>query len=234
MNPKFSKILWGLLVFYIVGLTCSIAGMEAGAALITLATIFGQLKWGGLVKKLGPDHFLWGFWLIVILGAVILPNFTFDVRQKIAGSPRSVLTLYAVSAALLVFRPYWKRLLEILFAAASIVSVYGIIQFFTGADIFHSKPYRQLIDAGGMELFRVKGFYTNTMTYSYLFGIIFCLFFAFVIFRPQDRLTWWWRAGLALVTVSLVMTFTRGLWIAMTLAVLVMTALVMPTTSRWH
>lgn len=224
MNPKFSKILWGLLVFYIVGLTCSIAGMEAGAALLTLAIIFGQLKWGGLVKKLGPDYFLWGFWLIVILGAVILPNFSSEVRREIAGSPRSILTLYAVSAALLVFRPYWQRLLEILFGAASIVSIYGIIQFFTGIDIFHSKPYRQVISAG-IELFRVKGFYTNTMTYSYLFGMIFCLFFAFVVFRPRDRFVWYWRAGLALVGISLVMTFTRGVWIGLILSVVVMTSL---------
>lgn len=225
MNPKFSKILWGLLVFYIVSLTCSIAGMEAGASLFTLAIIFGQFKWGGLVKKLGPDYFLWGFWLIVILGAVLLPDFSFDVRKEIAGSPRSVLTLYAASASLLIFRPYWDQILKILFGATSIVSIYGIIQFFTGLDMLHSKPYRELISPG-VELFRTKGFYTNTMTYSYLFGMIFCLFFAFVLFQPRERYIWLWRAGLALVGISLVMTFTRGLWIALILAVLSMTALV--------
>lgn len=221
MNAKYLRVLWIALVFYAIALTCSIAGMEVGAVLLTLTILFGQMKWGGLVKKLGPDIFLWGFWLVVILGAIFLPDYSFDVRKKIAGAPRSILTLYALSGALILFRDRLETLLKIIFVACAIISLYGILQFFTGLDIVHSKPYRQVIEKGS-SFFRVKAFYTNTMTYSYLFGMLFCLYFAYLIFKPRGSREWWWRVGLGILGLSLVMTFTRGLWIALALAIVVM------------
>lgn len=225
MNETFRKIIWVLLALYIIGLTCSIALMEMASALLSVMIIFGHFKWGSLFKKLGPDYFLIGFWFVALLGAIFLPDFTPAVRKEIAISPRSVLTVYVLSATLLLFRPRWELILKILFTCATVIAIYGIVQFFTGADILHSKPYTQYADSA-QQYFRIKAFFTNTMTYSYLFGMIFCLFFGYIIMKPQTSSRWLWYLALAIVGSSLLMTFTRGLWIALLIAIVVMTAVI--------
>ena len=232
-NPKLHKWIFGLMCFYGLALTCSTAGMELGAALLTLTFVAVVTRLKIQRKSLKDlrfqgDIFLCGFFASILLGAFFIPDLSFDDRKEIIRSSRFALTLYALISAfqILFVSKKAEAFLKFLIVCVGLVSVYGAIQFFTGVDLLRSAPYEMTIFGDpNIPLFRVKGFYTNTMTYSYLIGMLFCLATALAWLQGLSfstsakgpaRLRRYLPAAIAVVALlSLFMTFTRGLWIAL-------------------
>ncbi len=235
-NHKLAKWVWMVLCLYVVALTCSIAGMELGAALLTLTAVFVVVS--RLIRKeslkflrFQGDFLLWGFIFFIVLGAALIPDLSIFERREIIRSSRLILTLYALLIAFWVLRVNATEkitlFLKTLFSAMIMVASYGIVQFFTGIDILRKAQYTDLIFSDrSVALFRVKSFYTNTMSYSYIFGMLFCVLVAFWYLKGiKFKNEWVLRIAVPIVLTSLFLTFTRGLWIGLIAALLVMSAL---------
>lgn len=257
MKEKCVTALPWILYFYVVALTCSVAGMEIGAALLTLLVLtlafiaFFDRKstTTNFLKDLKFDGSwaLWGFILMVWAGAIFIEGLSGNDQKEIIRASRFVFTLYALLIGLQILvtkgisgkqtssfktteetQKAIVKLIKALVVAAGIVAVYGVIQFFTGADILRKAPYTMTIfDNPNIPLYRVKAFYTNTMSYSYIFGMLSALFLSFWYFGAiQFKKRWLMPLVAAVVTLTVFMTFTRGVWIALIVALIVMAFLI--------
>lgn len=236
-NLKLAKWYWGVFYLYIVALTCSTAGMELGGALLSLtfiAVIGLKIFRKESLKPLRfqGDYLLWGFVFFILFGALFIEGLNSHERIEILRSSRFILTLYALVIGLWVLKlntpQRLETLMKLLFSCMLVVSTYGIVQFFTGLDLLRKTPYEMTIFSdGSVLLWRVKAFFTNTMTYSYIFGMFFCLLAAFWYFKSvKFKKPFVFHAAVFLVLLSLFMTFTRGLWISLIAALLLMAALI--------
>ncbi|MEZ4871816.1 MAG: O-antigen ligase family protein [Bdellovibrionales bacterium] len=211
---------------YMFALTCSIAGMEAFSWLSALLFL---LAWGAsrLEKKplntfrINGDLFLWLFWCVALLGALFGPTKSFEVKKFIVADLRWILLIYAFS---FIWAQRWDRFKSIiptLFFFAGLVAIYAIVQVPTGLEL--AREVGNPKNAVG-EYWRSHGFFYSTMTYSYSFGMIFCLMLALWIYKVFDGLVGKYLLPITtvLIGISLVLSFTRGLWLALAAAVFAM------------
>ncbi|MFK8137270.1 MAG: O-antigen ligase family protein [Bdellovibrionales bacterium] len=102
------------------------------------------------------------------------------------------------------------------------ISTFGIVQGFTGIYL-HSWNWITIAPGG---FYRVKGFFSNTMTYSYTFAILLCFLLGFFIYAKKDWKKYLMGATILSILGSLVLTYTRGMWGAVLMTLLIMLALV--------
>lgn len=242
------KILVLMLSFF---LPVSIAGMELFGWLTTLVALllFGlrplllKLKSGGDPKtrahrvhgvlggmreiSVGPDGALWGLWLIATLGVYVNGNSETDSLYVI-GNFRWIVLLYGYSLAWksLLLKPSFNfvtRFIWVLTPVLLIVSLYGILQSFTGIDLI--RPGREVhsLHLAGIQIFRASGFFNNPMTYAHLFVMWFCVILSliFVADLPRKQKNWL-RLVAVVVGLGLFLSLIRGVWISGTVSVMVM------------
>ena len=217
----FDWILKSTLALYLVSLPVSIAGMEFSSWLLFLVFLIFSICYYLKEKKnpwikLGPDWAIWGFWLVVILGAFILKSVPSENTLEVIGDCRWVLLLYSASAILYRYYDLLPKYLPAFLVLILLLSLFSIYQAFTGVDPLRDAPYLEMFTAkDSLTIWRAKGFFSNTMTYSYSLGIVFFLLFSLVlmnVLKPSLKI-------LAIVTtsllgVSLILTLTRGLWLS--------------------
>ena len=237
LSQHYQKFFFGCLCFYAIALTTSIAGMELLGSLMMALVLYLAVS-GFFIKshrlalpRFCGDTGLWLFVFFAALGAMGAQHLDLADKLDVVRSARFAILIYA-----LIFAISWqmekdlekiKKILRLLFVFMLIVGVYGIVQFFTGIDIFRSRPYElKIFEARpDIHLYRVKGFFTNTMSFSYAFGMLFCLLLSLAFFNTGLwRRKWLKWFSVAVVLLSLGMTFTRGLWITLLVALSVMTA----------
>lgn len=117
-----------------------------------------------------------------------------------------------------------KFLLPVI-AIAALISVYSISQYWTGADWLRGarSPLLLIEESRGTEALRYRpyGLFKMTLTYacSYaMFGLIpFCLAFYY-----RGRKFWLLQAASLVIFLSVFMTFSRGVWISLSVALLVL------------
>jgi O-antigen ligase len=118
-----------------------------------------------------------------------------------------------------------EKIFKSLFIVSTLVGIYTLIQVFTGIDIFRPGPYMEIIP-GEIVFWRAKGFFRNTMTYSYSIGMLFCFLVPFYFWVIRKTTSGWklhlWNLTIIIIGSSLLFTFTRGLWISLSLALTVM------------
>jgi O-antigen ligase len=182
--------------------------------------------------SVGPDRALWGLWLVSALGVYANGNSETDATYVI-GNFRWIILLYGYSLAwksLLANTPDSQKLnslfilfLRVLTPVLLIVSLYGILQSFTGIDLI--RPGREVhsLQLAGIQIFRTSGFFNNPMTYAHLFVMWFCallgLIFVGELSRHQKN---WLKLVAAVVGLGLFLSLIRGVWISGTVSVFIM------------
>lgn len=228
------KILFSLTVLFCVSLVSSMAGIEFFSTLITLFVIVAvgwaavaaaavHYKWPEksdmVLVRLGPDMAIWFFWGMITLGAffsTILPKgMTFEVITE----ARWIIMLYTLAAAMTYLKDRQPRFLQIFAVLAIIVSVYSIVQTFTGFDLV--RDYSGSFSTySGIKIWRARGFFNNTMTYSYTMGALLCFLYGAI---AANYFSGVWRkviiASAFFLSISLLCTFTRGAWVGAVLAI---------------
>lgn len=224
---------------YLVSLTTTMAGMETFGWLTVIALFavsvqywFQHKKW--IWVSLGWNWAFLGFWAVGIIGAFYKLNIQNGESTYIVGEFRWIIIYYmlATMISLIYNKPIFKKYMMMLFILATAVSVYSIVQFYTGIDIARSEPYPVGVSGA---YWRAKGFFQNTMTYSYAYGMMF-FFFASLIYyklvnKSQETISLLGNTsskltkillpvGLAIIATGLLYTFTRGLWLAFTITLL--------------
>ena len=226
---------------YLISLTTTMAGMETFGWLTVIVLFaisvqywFQHKRW--IWVTLGWNWAFLGFWAVGILGAFFKLNMENGETGYIIGEFRWIIIYYMLTTmiSLIYDKPIFKKFLVMILAFVSLVSVYSIVQFYTGIDIARSEPYA--VGVAG-KYWRAKGFFQNTMTYSYAFGMFF-FFFASLIFYKLKGLKAYnplnsekatmvkkllYVLCLTVMATALLLTFTRGLWLAFTITLLTAT-----------
>jgi O-antigen ligase len=162
--------------------------------------------------------------VITVLGNVI--NGTPDTDKVYSiGSQRWFLLFFSTSFALALWPPKLKGY-RFFLIFTSITAVYAISQSFTGYDVLRPGSHRAVwpLDLEATtKLWRSSGLMGSPLQYAYNAGMYACIALAAALlsFNKRKEAGWFfWGSALAfvLIALSLVTTFTRGVWIAMALA----------------
>lgn len=218
---------------YVFSITCSLSGMEVFAwALVSIVLIYGLYekmqgrKWP--IQNLGGDYWFWGFWALMIFGAFWHEGLSHEERTLILGEGRWVLALYFLVWALERNSNFVEKWLWMMIPVLFLVSLYSITQAFSGLDWLREEPYApQGSTFLGWTHWRTKGFFSMTLTYSYLYGMILCFLLSALTLYPFKTRWHFLGVGLSslLVGLSLIMTLTRGLYVALPLTLVLMALL---------
>jgi putative inorganic carbon (hco3(-)) transporter len=118
-----------------------------------------------------------------------------------------------------------KRTYYSLFGLGSLAGLYAIGQFVE--KWWHFQRTRQLVDDPTL-IFRVHGFMGHWMTYSGEQVLILAALLGYLVFIPMQKM-WRWGIATALISASVVLSFTRSVWLA---AVAVFTCAVLKAQRR--
>ncbi len=213
------------LVLYLVALLSSMAAMEAFGWLTVLTYLTGNLldlAPKPMTYRLPPLQWLAALFVVAMISA-LANRLSSDDTLKIVVSLRWMAFFYLLYLALQsVPNAIFVRWLPRFLWGATAVALFAILQHFTGIDVIrgHSHhPYGAY--------WRVTGLFGFPLTYAYSFSMIAAVAFALALKHREQR------AKLAILTLqfcliaaSIVMSYTRGAWISLTLGCAVIAALV--------
>lgn len=211
-----------LLTLLIIALFTSMAAMELFSwSLFLTALVFFVVstKNNGFQSTfsrlhLGPDYIIWGFWAIMALGAFI-PVDDPAVTKDILSSTRWILLLYAYAFLFKTFMtPRWGRYFPLILGLAVISTLYSIYQVGAGVDLM--RPGRTLLIHGAT--YRANGFFSMPLSYAYSMGMAGFMIAGYAMVVRSRH----FRYGLQLSTfaffmasVAVIISQTRGAWIAL-------------------
>lgn len=150
------------------------------------------------------------------------------------GSQRWMFLFFSSAIAITVFPPTQKTYC-IFLMFISMIAVYALFQSVTGIDLLRPGSHRAVQPLGGeadrlqLKLWRSAGLFGSPLGYAYIAGqhVCFALAVTLLAFRRQRGwISWASLTTYVLVSASLITTFTRGVWIAMTLAHLTVALLI--------
>jgi O-antigen ligase len=221
---RVQKLLTVLAAGFGLSLATSMAGMEIFSSLLVI-TVMLALATGAIKSAPWQLHAVrssLALWLWIVISALIIPGLEFSERLAIAGEGRWALVL---AALIVVFQDRDRALLclKITVGASALVGLYSVIQSFTGFDIKGRIFQDSAINAGGLTVYRARGLFSNSMTYAQALQFPFYLAAGFWLAGRQRAL---WTTAVFLVGAGLLLSFTRGVWMAATLGSLVAAALV--------
>lgn len=228
------RVLPYLLFAYVFSLEASMAGMEffgwLGFILTTVVFVFNFNKEPiktYLKDWTLPEYLILGFFLVVILGAMLNTPEPTD-RWFTVGRTRGILLLFGLKfLILLTFNKNTEKFLYVLFAVGMLASINAIYQYFTGVDLFRTNSDLLEKIAGTPVVYRTNGFFNSSMTFGHSLGALIALPFAFALMNPKKHQ--YTRVLFSAVTLvmglALITTFTRGAWMGAVSALLVISFL---------
>lgn len=139
----------------------------------------------------------------------------------IYGEMRWFILFFTTPMLIFLFKDSLAKYRAVFIFILSLVALYSIYQAFSGIDFFRKAPY--LADSVG-GYWRAKGFFTSANTYAYSVSSLLLLILATIGLFSDDKP---WQQTLTyiciiLVSTSLLLTFTRGMWISFVLSILIM------------
>jgi O-antigen ligase len=166
------------------------------------------------LKKLGRlNWFILAFVLSGIISTIISPEPIKALGHLKAFIIEPILMFYAIN--LIVTKREDVRIpLLFLFWSAVIISIWGIIQYFT----FLGLPIR--FWGSGEEAKRIVSVFEFPNALSLYLGPIIAFFFVFYLKKENLVSLMAYRVGLGFMFVALFLTFSRGAWIALFLTLL--------------
>lgn len=129
--------------------------------------------------------------------------------------------------------PRLRRFLEITFWPAIVMGSYGIVQHFTGWNLLRSGSQTlHSLNLAGRVVYFPRGGFSHYQTYANVFFILFCLSISLAAGSERRAGRLRWGAATMLFAAVLVLSFTRGIWLAM-LAALAVFAILYLRRVQW-
>jgi len=225
LSAGLTKIIPVLFLLYMVALCTSMSGMEilswSIVFFLLITMIFDVINGTKVVQihTIGIEVPLFFFVLVVYFGLKInAPDTDFAFNF---GNIRNWALVYFLCYALQI-NARLNRLFYTLMTVATLVSIYGIYQHFTGFDakvvFLHKEPV--LAPAPGFpnaDHFSVIGFFGHHLTFAHTFAMIVTIPWAALLLG--NRLGFFHKLILGLVwgtiLTAIILTFGRGAWIAL-------------------
>ena len=216
-------MIW-LLGLFFTTLFVGMSPMEISAGLLTLFVLFTvwrrssqESRWPFL-----PTHFeiLLGLWLLVI-AVGFMANGIFDqtIPLKLLEF-KWILFLYLAVLAVVRSR-LDEDILPWLLVPIVLACGYAIVISFTGMDPIKN----ELLELSGKDGFaRTGGLFSDSMTLAHVYGIVFCWFFGLLLTfgRYRDKNAIWSLIAVLFLGLTVLLTFTRGMWLGISVASVVM------------
>lgn len=225
-----------LTFLYTVALLTSMSAMEFfgwTAGVLTLLYILIDLF---VSKKefrffgTGADLPLVAFLVVIVCGLFI--NAPQADLVKELGSLRWALLLYLLSYSFYLF-PGLNKYFYSLLTVGALIGGYAVFQHFTGIDFRYEWGLRAQSAVtpapfSGADVFQSVGLMSHHLTYGYLFSMLFCFPVAALMLSAQRSFIFKFLMLLstAVIGMSLVWTYGRGVWIATLSSLLFMAAYV--------
>lgn len=214
-----------LLFLFFLATLSSQSAMDFFASILTLS-IFFQIFDDFRKKKVSPIRAsFFGFEIFwVIWFAVVIISFAFSPQSQTGWMKyllefRWVLIMYALSWVLMELN-LKKEILVWVCTSLFLASLYAVIVWFLDFDPIH--PDNNMAPWSGGR--RTGGLLSDAMTFSHLYAAYSCLCFGLSLTalraRVSERL--YLLPTLIVTGVALILSFTRGVWIGVAVASLVM------------
>jgi len=199
----------------------SIAGMQISLLFIVVFSIVESIK-----NKRSPItwHPFYIFPAIYILSILISSILSADVLISIKAAFNNdwYLLILPFIASIKIDDNTKKSAFIVLIISATIVGIYGIIQFFDGVEYIRNKA---LYPRG--DYFRAIGAYGFYLTFAGNQMLVFAVAFSlFLFFKKWDKLKYLLLIVLAILFLSIIVTFGRSAWMGVFLIIILGTFIV--------
>ena len=197
----------------------ALAQISLGLALVTFIFIAVKRRYQPFTVELKWFYFFAGAYVLwLILTALIN-----DTPVKSIMNIREEWLFLTVPVGIYLFREkeYGRKLVMVLAAGVALLSLYGVVQYLTGANWFRST---ELIEAPSFG-YRVQGYFSTRLTFANYFGTaaMFLLGYAVVEGKLMSpRLRRMLMLVSALAVVATVLTFSRGVVLAFVVVLVLM------------
>ncbi len=123
-----------------------------------------------------------------------------------------------------------QQLLRVFFFFLVLVSIYGIIQYFTGADWFRSPenqsptPYKNPCYAlhGYSNIFHAKGNFSHHLTFGGVLLLCFPLFVSLSFCKEMSKkFQWYYKAGSIVIFLAILASLARSIWLGSLVALFI-------------
>jgi O-antigen ligase len=206
-----SFFIYALFVFS----TFSIAGSEASIFFIYLISLWRFFR----KKGLGYKH--WLIWPVIIyMNLTVLSGHLngYPGIDHLFASQTNWRLLLPFVLALALLEVDQRKLLRFLFIPLLLVSIYGIIQYFTGVDWLRSSERKLTtlyFTAGdGTQFFHGKGNFTHHLTYGGYLLLLFPLFSLLTTVKDLSiRWRWIYGLGSVVMLVATISSLGRSIWL---------------------
>jgi O-antigen ligase len=167
-------------------------------------------------------NWIFAFWVLLVIAGYAIASEANSPWSHWASRVfefRWIVTLYLLIWCFFEVAPSakWLERSGYVFAA---FSLYAVVIYIFKFDPVKENPY-----LGGSAEQRTGGFYSNPMTFAHAYGQTFCWFFGLFIYSSQTRvsnLTRSFGLATALGAAALLVSFTRGMWIGLFFATVIM------------
>ena len=195
--------------------TFSIAGSEASIFFIYLISLWRFIR----KKGLGFKH--WLIWPVIIyMNLTVLSGYLngYPGIDHLFSAQTNWRLLLPFVLAIALLEVDQQKLIRFLFVPLLLVSIYGIIQYFTGADWLRSPEKRlttlYFIATDGTQFFHGKGNFTHHLTYG---GYLLLLFPLFSLLSMVKNLSTRWRCfyglGSVVMLAGAISSLGRSIWL---------------------
>ena len=223
---KIEKIRSLLLYILFLSLPFSIAG--SNFAIIGLYFVTGYLF---LAKKNNLENlhlFFWG--MIVLIVAAVFSSLLSDVPLESFRYFRKFWRFGLPIVLLLAFSKHnFEKYLRITLVISILISIYSIIQFFTGLDILRSDYLQGKYHLYRGVVWQAVGAFSHHLTLGGVFLLIFSLFgglvFSDEIKRPVKYL---YLIGALLSLTTAFLTLGRSIWLGLIIVIVVFLSVLIP------
>jgi len=199
----------------------SIAGMQISLFLIVVFSIIE-----GIRNKKSPItwHPFYIFPAIYILSVMMSSILSADISMSIKAAFNNdwYLLILPFIASINIDEKTKRNAFLILIISASIVGLYGIIQFFDGVEYIRNKT---LYPRG--DFYRAIGAYGFYLTFAGNQMLVFAIALSFFLFHEKwDKFKYLLLVSLAILFLSIIVTFGRSAWMGVFLIIILGTFIV--------
>lgn len=193
----------------LVSVPVSISASQTGLAIAAAGALWGAARSRSLPRTSldGP--------VLALLGLTLVSALVSDAPgtslRRFAGS-WVTLALY-LAAGWLTPPERLGRFLALTLPTAAVFALYGIIQHYTGWNLFGSGALHSL-ELDGRTIFLPRGGFSHYQTYANVFFLLFCLAVALAA-GSAGRGRALRGAAAGLLGAAVVFSFTRGIWVAL-------------------
>ncbi len=198
------------LALLFVSIPFSISIMQAGLALAILGALIDVAR-GRRLPATCLDLPLLLFLGLTLLSALLSGDARSGMRQ-FAGS-WTVAGVYLM-AGYARDETLVKKLFALLFVSAAVVAGYGIFQHFTGIDVIRPDQPLESLFFAGKEVYFPRGAFSHYQTFSNVFFLLFCISLGQAMLGDAGRIRRMWVAVCLFLGLAVLLTYTRGIWLA--------------------